>query len=198
MTRSPVVTIFGSASPEPGDADYRLAYDVGLAVSEAGFIVCNGGRFGTMEASARGAKEATSSPLPTDKRTIGVIASGLGHREANRWIDTVITTDSLVDRLLRLVALGDGFIVLPGGTGTLLELAAVWEFLAKGLMTRKPLIVVGPFWEEAIATVVRQLRSEGRESGLNLIQTAADPAACVRHLRAQLEETTKGARTDGQ
>jgi uncharacterized protein (TIGR00725 family) len=116
LTPGSIVTVFGSAWPAAGDPDYRSAYEVGAALADAGFVVCNGGRGGTMEASARGAKESTRSPLPSDKRTIGVIASGLGHRDANRWIDTVVTVDSLVDRLLRLTTPGEAFVVLPGGT----------------------------------------------------------------------------------
>jgi len=84
-----------------------------------------------MEASARGAKEAGG-------KTIGVTFNIKG-RAANSWIDEQIHVPALIDRMMKLVELGDAYVVLKGGTGTLLELAAVWEFINKGLLAEKRL-----------------------------------------------------------
>jgi uncharacterized protein (TIGR00730 family) len=143
-----IITVFGSSRPREGEAEYAIAYDVGKELGQAGFSICNGGYGGIMEASAKGAKAAGGS-------TIGVTAA-IFQRSANKWIDREIHTATLIDRLMKLVELGDGYVVLKGGTGTLLELAAVWEFVNKGIMKEKPIMIVGDFWN----VVVETLRSE--------------------------------------
>ncbi len=68
-----------------------------------------------------------------------------------------ISTPSLLARLDKLVHLGDAFLVLPGGTGTLLELALVWELLNKRLIGRQtPLILLGDFWAPLIPLILSQ------------------------------------------
>lgn len=135
----PAVTVFGSNDVREGDAAYETARSVGRKLAELGYAVANGGYGGTMEASARGAKEAGG-------RTIGVTCS-LWREAANAYIDETIVTDSLMQRVAKLVELGlAGYVVLPGATGTLVELAVVWEQMAKGLMSRRPLVCVGNFW----------------------------------------------------
>lgn len=178
------VSIFGSSRPVEGDPEYRSAYEVGRNIADSNFVVCNGGYGGVMEASARGAKEARASALPHGARTIGVVASALKARSANRWIDTVITVDSMVDRLLKLISLGDAYVVLKGGTGTLLEFAAVWEFVNKGIIPEKPIIVVGPFWDGVVHTMRDELAWEGFENTSKFVTVVGSPSECGAALRS--------------
>jgi uncharacterized protein (TIGR00725 family) len=164
------ITVFGSASAKEGEPLYQIAFDLGKTLAEGGFIVCNGGYGGTMEATARGAKEAGG-------RTIGVISSVSMGGSANRWIDEIIETKSLVDRLLRLISEGDGYVVLQGGTGTLFELAAVWEMLSKRLIGRKPVVTLGGHWDDVVGIVDRELRRE-KKHGAGLISLAKTPKEC--------------------
>ena len=170
-----VVTIFGSAHPVPGEPGYALAYDTGRALADAGFIVCNGGYGGTMEAVAKGAKDSGGT-------TIGITARAFGGRKPNLWIDELVVVDSLVDRLLELIRRGDAYVVLRGGTGTLLELAAVWEFRTKGLLPLKPLLIVGEFWESVVRTVGEQLVAEGRGDAARSVITVGSAEECARRL----------------
>lgn len=169
---NPVITVFGSARPAPGEPEYVLAYEVGAALADAGYIVCNGGYAGTMEASARGAKDAGG-------QTIGIIADEFPLRKANLWVDTVITVDTMINRMLALVRQGDAYVVLKGGTGTLLELATVWEFVNKGLLEPKPVIVVGPFWEDVVRTVREELSAEGRDAAACAVTVVGGADECV-------------------
>ncbi len=133
-----IVTLFGSSGSLPADSAGELAYAAGRELALRGLTLCNGGYGGAMEASARGAKEAGG-------RTIGITTAESPSR-ANAYIDEEIRVATHVERLLKLVALGSGYVVLPGGTGTLLECAAVLEFVNKGLMGEKPLVFLGEFW----------------------------------------------------
>ena len=105
-----------------------------------------------MEASAKGAREA-------DGEVIGVtcLAFGRGSTSlttggaANKYISREIVTRSLNERLDKLIELGSAYVVLAGGTGTLLELAMVWELKNKGFLDGwKPVILLGEYWKPLI------------------------------------------------
>jgi uncharacterized protein (TIGR00725 family) len=172
------VTIFGSAFPSEGSEDYRTAYELGRLLGREGFVVCNGGYFGTMEASARGAKDGGTT-------TVGVVTEYFS-REANGFIDRKIVEKTLIERLQRLIELGDGYAILRGGTGTLVELATVWEFRNKGLLTAKPIVVIGNFWQAVIDTMRGQLGNEGRSEARNAVVTADSPEECVAIMKKAL------------
>jgi len=144
-----IVTIFGSGRGTESDNAYELAEQIGRQLAEAGFTIANGGYGGTMLASAKGAAKAGG-------KTIGVTCSAFGPGKANQYISREIVTASLDERLETLVRLGRAYVVLPGGTGTLLELAKVWELKNKGFLEAgKPIILTGEFWKplvELIAT----------------------------------------------
>jgi uncharacterized protein (TIGR00730 family) len=141
-----IVTIFGTGKAKPGDSAYQLAYETGRLLSEAGFTIANGGYSGTMEAAARGASAAGG-------KTIGVTCSTFAAR-ANEYIGREIPTDSLDERLDTLIELGAAYVVLPGGTGTLLELAKVWELQNKGFLKKsRPIILIGRFWKPLVDSI---------------------------------------------
>jgi uncharacterized protein (TIGR00730 family) len=172
------ITIFGSSRPIEGDEEYQLAYEVGKQISLAGFTVCNGGFGGIMEASARGAKEAGG-------KTIGITFNIKG-RAANPWIDENIHVPALIDRMMKLVDLGDAYVVLKGGTGTLLEFAAVWEFINKGLLAEKPIVIIGKFWSGVVETLREELLWEGIGDCTKFIHRASSPEECALFLHRQL------------
>jgi uncharacterized protein (TIGR00730 family) len=168
MKRAPaVVTVFGSSRLRAGDPHYRQAQSLGAALASKGLVVCTGGYGGVMEAVSRGAKEAGG-------KTIGITAQFFKSR-ANRWIDKEIRVKTWQDRLFELVKRGNGYVACPGGTGTLVELAVVWEMLNKGAMNNRPLVVLGKFWQPVIELVreveLGQASSWGERQG-QLIEVA--------------------------
>jgi uncharacterized protein (TIGR00730 family) len=176
-----IVTVFGSSRPAPGDPEYVLARTLGRELARAGFTVCNGGYGGIMEASSRGAKEAGGE-------TIAVVSRSFAGKRANRWIDEVVTVDSLVDRMVRLVDLAGAYVVLKGGTGTLLEFAAVWEFMNKKIMHEKPIVLLGEFWGGVVDTLKEELTWEGLEDCTKYVTMARTPEECARFLRQKFFE----------
>lgn len=135
-----IITIFGTGRAGPGDTAYNLAYETGKLLARAGLTIANGGYGGTMFAAAKGAAEAGG-------QIIGVTCSAFKNSTANEYISREIVTDSLDERLDKLMKLGQAYVVLAGGTGTLLELANVWELKNKGFQdSDKPIILVGGFW----------------------------------------------------
>lgn len=181
--RPPVVTVFGSARPRPGDPRYAAAQALGAALAARGLAVCSGGYGGVMEAVSRGAKEAGGS-------TLGVTAQAFRSR-ANPWIEREIRVRTWRERLFQLIARGRGYIACPGGTGTLVELAVVWEMLSKGAMKKKPLVVLGDFWQPVIDRVLlAEFGNASRRTppGEPLVHVAHSPEAaaefCAAHFAA--------------
>ena len=144
------ITIFGTAKAKPGDTSYMQAYRVGKLLAQAGFTIANGGYGGTMLAAAKGAAEAGG-------KTIGVTCASFKQSVANEYITREIVTDSLDERLDTLIKLGQGYVVLPGGTGTMLELAKVWELKNKGFLNESgPIILVGRFWKPLLDLIAAE------------------------------------------
>jgi uncharacterized protein (TIGR00730 family) len=149
------VTIFGSSIPGEGTDIYQETQHLGRRLAQAGFAICNGGYGGLMEASARGARESGG-------HTVGVTCN-VWPATANRWIVEEVRTPTFMERLLTLIERGDFYIVLPGGTGTLAELALVWEMMNKSSLSRpvggrKPLVVMAPYWQPVIQCLEQEVK----------------------------------------
>lgn len=138
-------------------------------MAQAGFVVANGGYGGTMEAAARGAREAGG-------RSIGVTADKIS-TVANQWIQEQIRVADWRDRLFKLIELGDGYVALPGGTGTLAELAVVWEMLNKRLLPAKPVVLLGEQWLPVVNAVPP---SELNSNPVVQAQTVPEAVATLR------------------
>jgi uncharacterized protein (TIGR00730 family) len=142
--KSRVISIFGTGKAQEGDYAYKIAEKTGRLLAQAGFTIANGGYGGTMTAAAKGASEAGGE-------VIGVTCSAFKNSRPNQYITHEIVTNSLDERLDTLIELGQAYMVLPGGTGTLLEMAKVWELKNKGfLKEQKPIILIGEFWKPLV------------------------------------------------
>jgi uncharacterized protein (TIGR00730 family) len=170
MNHNKIITIFGSSKPKPGEESYERAYLVGKTLAEAGFGICNGGYGGTMEAGSKGAKDVGGV-------TIGITCNIFGRSGPNAFLDEIIETNDLHTRLTKLIDIACGYVVLPGGSGTLVELSLVWELVAKKLITQKPIILMGDFWKPVI-----EIAAIERPKSLAFIQYAHTPADVVRIL----------------
>lgn len=176
-----IITVFGSSRPREDHADYQEARLLGRALAESGFAVCSGGYAGVMEAVSRGAKEAGG-------KTYGVTAEFF-KPTANAWVDREIRVKTWQERLFELVRLADGFVTCKGGTGTLVELAVVWEMLNKSVITGKPIVVLGEFWSP-ILDRVREVEvghpGPWGEANGKLVHTAITPAEAAEFLQRKL------------
>lgn len=145
--RPPAITLFGSALPVEGQPEWELAERTGYDLAQAGFAIVNGGYGGTMEAAARGARKAGG-------KVTGVAVS-VFNRTPNPWNSEVITAATLFERLEILLRLGDGFLLFPGGTGTLTEFALAWEYTLKGFSRQRPIALLGEFWRPVVDCLLR-------------------------------------------
>ena len=183
MNSEKIITVFGSSRPHEGDADYVEARSLGAELAKAGFAVCSGGYGGLMEAASRGAKEAGG-------KTYGVTAEFF-NRAANLWVDVEVRVQTWQERLFELIRLADGFVACKGGTGTLVELAVVWEMLNKSVIAAKPIAVMGDFWMPVLERVREvELGHAGLwgEANGRLVHVAVSERDAVEHLVSKLRK----------
>lgn len=170
-----IITIFGTSKAGAGDAIFALAVETGRLLAQAGFTIANGGYGGTMLAAAKGAAGAGGE-------IIGVTCSAFKSGRANKYVTREIVTNSLDERLDTLVKLGRAYIVLPGGTGTLLELAKVWELKNKGFIRAdKPFILLGGFWKPLVELIATDDADSSR-----FVKLADDPKQAVEMIIGSL------------
>jgi len=164
-----VISVFGSSAPQPGSADYEAARTVGRLLAETGFTVQTGGYTGVMSAASQGANEAGG-------HVIGVTCAQIEQfrpTPANRWVKEEIKKETLRERLMHLVDYCDGAIVMPGGVGTLCEMALIWNFVLVGELPPRPIITVGGLWQRALAAFIDE--AYVRPSFVRLVTTVRTP-----------------------
>ncbi len=152
------ITIFGSSRPVEGEEEYTTAYNLGKLLAQKGFNVCTGGYQGIMNAVSRGAAE-------NGAEVIGITVEGWGSIPS-KYLTSEIRCENLNARLQRLITTGDAYVVLQGGTGTLLELALVWELINKKMIPVKPIVSHSSMWKDIAGIIDSQLVVEKRVTGL--------------------------------
>ncbi len=177
--RTRIIAVFGGSRPLPGSAEYREAYLMGRLLAQDGFIVMNGGYAGTMEASARGAREHGG-------RTIGVLSGEFGELAPNLYLDETVISDDLFARIREMQLRADAFLVLKGSMGTLAELALVWNLSKIDVRHRKPIILVGEAWQNVLRAWRENLAVTDEE--MNLLQAVRAPKDALERLKSVLND----------
>lgn len=147
---APVVTVFGSSKAQPGDAAYEQAHLLGGMLAEAGFSVATGGYIGTMEAVSKGTALSGG-------HVIGVTCDQIESWrpvEPNHWVQEEIRLATLRERVYRLIEIGQALIALPGGLGTLSEVALAWSLQQTGEISARPLVLIGEQWRKTFHTFI--------------------------------------------
>jgi hypothetical protein len=151
----PMVTVFGGARVKPGSQDYALGEDVGYEIGLKGFGIISGGGPGIMEAAAKGGKKA------------GVVCAGLNIRlpheqHANPYLDVTVDFDYFFSRKVMFAKLSEGFVVCPGGFGTLDEMFEVLTLRQTGKMPNLPVVLLGKsFWEPQLKFLREEMLTRG-------------------------------------
>ena len=169
------VTVFGGSSPKPGQPAYEEAHKLGWLLGQAGHVVLTGGYVGTMEAVSRGAAEAGGY-------IIGVTCEEIETWRPvhpNRWVMEERRFATLHERLHALMVGCEAAIALPGGPGTLAEIAYTWNHLIIDAIPPRPLILVGSAWRAAIAAFLSSMDGYTAAKDQKWIQFASDPEQAV-------------------
>ncbi len=147
------ITVFGGSKPLPGSPAYQDAYRLGSLIGKKGDTALTGGYIGTMEAVSRGCAEAGG-------HVIGVTCDEIEAWrpvKPNRWVQEEIRLPTIHERLLALIYECDAACALPGGVGTLAEIAMMWNQMQTQAMPERPLVLIGQGWRATYETLFAQL-----------------------------------------
>jgi uncharacterized protein (TIGR00730 family) len=177
------VSIFGSARTPPDHPRYWLAREVGRALGEAGFAVITGGGPGIMEAANRGAQEA-------DACSVGLNIELPFEQGPNPYQDIALTFHFFFTRKVMFVRYAAGFVVFPGGFGTLDELFEALLLIQTRKIREFPVVLVDTEWWSGLIDWARErLAGEAMISpdDLELMRCTDDPAEIVAIMQAGAE-----------
>ena len=184
------VTIFGSARTRPEDPMYEACVRTAHRLAAEGFTIITGGGPGIMEAGNRGAREA-------DGESIGLNIELPFEQGTNAFVDTAIHFRYFFVRKTMFVKYSMGFVVFPGGYGTLDELFEALTLIQTGKVLGFPVVLVGSaFWGKMVDWMRETLVANNKidASDLQLFHVTDDPKEVLRiidHARA------RGARNVG-
>ncbi|MDR9436767.1 MAG: TIGR00730 family Rossman fold protein [Thiohalophilus sp.] len=171
----PSVSIFGSARNQPDHPYYQKTIEIARTLSNAGFSVVSGGGPGIMEAANKGAYEGKSPSIGLNIQ--------LPHEQAgNPYQDISLTFRHFFSRKVMFVKYAAAYVVLPGGFGTLDELAEILTLVQTKKSRRIPIILVHePFWTGLLDWFRTTLVDEGtiNAEDLDLIQILDEPEAIL-------------------
>lgn len=146
------IAVYGGASPKSGEPAYEEARQLGFLLGKAGHTVMTGGYIGVMEAASRGANEAGA-------HVIGSTCTQLEewrNVKANAWVKEEWRYPTLRERMYALIDGCDAAIMMPGGVGTLAELAVMWNEEIISLKSPRMMILVGKGWQKTIAIFLEE------------------------------------------
>ncbi|HIL92134.1 MAG TPA: TIGR00730 family Rossman fold protein [Cycloclasticus sp.] len=167
----PAVSLYGSARLKEDHPDYQRAEAIALALSNAGFSVISGGGPGIMEAANKGAFKGSSS-------SIGLNIQLPHEQHSNPYQDISLNFRHFFARKVMFVKYASAYVVLPGGFGTLDELAEILTLIQTGKSRKIPIILVNEgFWRGLIDWFTKTLLDAGTiaEGDLDLFQICETP-----------------------
>lgn len=174
----PAITVFGSARFNEGHPYYDLTRQLGSCLARAGWTVVTGGGPGVMEAANRGAREAGGESIGCNIR----LPMEQSH---NAYLDRVVTFDYFFVRKIMLVKYSFGFIIMPGGMGTLDELTEAATLMQTGKLRNFPVILMGKeYWAPFLGFIRDTLIRQGAvsEHDLDFVQVTDSPDEAMHML----------------
>ena len=172
------ISVFGGSQPKEGDTAFAEAMELGRLLAQRGHTVLTGGYIGTMEAVSRGAHEAGG-------HVIGVTCDDIETWRAvkpNQWVKEERRRKTLIERLQVLIEGCDAAIALPGGAGTLTEVALMWNLMIVESLPRRPLILIGGGWKSTFDQFFKDLEIYTSANQRGMLQFAEDVNQAVEML----------------
>ncbi|GAB2764610.1 TIGR00730 family Rossman fold protein [Nocardioides salsibiostraticola] len=184
----PAIGVFGSARTSPDDPMYAVGERVGVKLVEAGYAVLTGGGPGVMEAANKGASEANG------------VSVGLGielpfETGLNDWVDLGINFRYFFARKTMFVKYSQGFVVMPGGLGTLDELFEALTLVQTEKVTAFPVVLIGvDYWSGLLDWLRNTVLADGKisEADLDRLQITDDADEAVRIVTGRMSDSDGG------
>lgn len=180
FSAGPCVSIFGSSRLPASSPYYPLAEEVARKLSQIGFGIITGGGPGLMEAANKGAQQAGGP-------SVGLTIELPYEKGANEYVDHShhIGFKYFFARKVMFVKYAQGFVVFPGGLGTLDELFESLTLIQTGKITPFPIVLIGvDYWQGLIEWVKNSMLAAGTISkeDMNLFLLTDDPDLAIKHI----------------
>ena len=172
------VSVFGGSQSKEDDVAYAEAKELGRLLAGRGHTVLTGGYIGTMEAVSRGACEAGGHVIGVTCEDIEAWRSV----KPNSWVMEEIRKKTLIERLHALIHESDAALALPGGAGTLTEIALMWNLMIVESLHRRPLILVGDGWRSVFDQFFRGFEPYTSAHQREILRFAKDVHTAVNML----------------
>lgn len=188
------IGIFGFADATLDSPLYKDAYQVSKLLAENGYTIVNGGGPGVMKAASLGAKDGGGE-------TIGVTfypkdVSNFEGRDKGNVLDHEIVTKNYLERTLKLLEIGDVFVIFKGGTGTISEFGMAWGLAKLYFGHHKPLILYGESWYPIIEAIAKNMPLRPEELRVYSIVTTAE--AVLNEVKRVEENVGSGDHTQNE
>lgn len=182
------VSFLGYADAQPGDPLYESARETARVLAESGLIIVNGGGPGVMRASTEGAHEGggkayISTFYPQHMENFE------GKDPLNK-ADKEIVMNNYLDRTLKLLELGNAYLIFNGGEGTISEFGMAWCLAALYLGHHKPLVLYGEFWHRIVEVFAANMKI--RPQALRVYRIVTTPEDALKALWYYERELQKG------
>ena len=141
------VTLFGSARAKRGTWVYDTVQQLATALADMGCDIVTGGGPGLMQAANEG---AAASAAGDRTQSVGIRVDLPFEQEVNPFVEEAYEHQTFFTRLHHFVLMSDAYVVLPGGIGTVLEAAMVWQLLQVRHLHDTPLIFAGKMWMDLV------------------------------------------------
>lgn len=173
----PCITVFGSARFGEDHAYYKLARETASAIARMGFTIMTGGGPGIMEAANRGAKDAGG-------RSVGCNIKLPFEQKPNPFLDRSVTLDHFFVRKTLLMKYSYGFVIMPGGFGTMDEMFEALTLIQTKKVRNFPIVMMGREYWADLAIFVQRMVDAGtiNASDLDLIRFTDSVEEAVAHL----------------
>lgn len=171
MKKIKQISYFGFADAAPNDPLYKEAYEVSKYLTSKGYVCINGGGPGTMRAVSEGAKAAGGTAIGVTFYPKDI--TNFEGRDPGNPLDEEIRTKNYLERTLKLLELGDVYVIFRGGTGTISEFGMAWGLARLYFGHHKPLILFGEFWNQIITGFEKHMRI--RPEDLKVYKVANTP-----------------------
>jgi len=161
MNKIKNISYFGFADADVNDPLYKEAYACSKFLTAQGYVAVNGGGPGTMRAVSEGAKASGGKAIGATFYPKDI--TNFEGRDPHNPIDEEIVTNNYLERTLKLLELGDVYVVFKGGTGTISEFGMAWGLARLYYGHHKPLLLYGEFWNNIISAFVANMRIRPEE-----------------------------------
>ncbi len=187
------IAFLGFADTKENEPLYWAVYQVARKVAESGYVVVEGGGPGVMLAAGKGAKEGGGKVIGVTLEANDI--PNFRERDPRNPIDEEIKTKTYVERTLKLMEVGDVYIIFKGGSGTISEFGMAWGLARLYFGHHKPLILYGGHWYPIMEAMAKNMPL--RDEELRVYEIVTSPEQVVETLERFEKRILEGEHLHG-